>query len=438
MKNTLALKLTNKLNLTLSLKQQLKLLTLNHLQLKEEIKQELEENPFLEEVLNIEPDVFMPKDLAQGYYEEEEEKLSPLNRLAYKPSLIDVLEFQIDLEFDEKEKKIAYEIIGNLDEKGLISIPIEEIAEKLKIDVSEVEKIRRRVMRLEPAGIAAKTLEEALVVQYEEKFGENEKVERILKEDAFNLNEIDYLKHKYNLLDEELETIICSIKQLVPYPTFNFQESHTQYVEPDIYIYDLGDEFEIKINEWDIPKLKLTTQYRKLISRKDLPEETRKFLEAKLQKAIGIVKGIEQRRENLLKIAKALVEYQSEFLRKGKSYLKPLNLKDVAKKVDLHESTISRITSSKYAQTPIGLIPLKAFFATKISSVGTEGNISNEQVKALIKEIIEEEDKSKPLSDEAISKILRKEHKINIARRTVAKYREEMNIPGSRKRRIKL
>ena len=436
MKNTLALKLTNKLNLTLSLKQQLKLLTLNHLQLKEEIKQELEENPFLEEVLNIEPDVFIPKDLTQSYYDEEEENLSPLNRLAYKPSLIDVLEFQIDLEFEEKEKKIAYEIIGNLDEKGLLAVSIEEISEKLKVDVLETERIRQRIMRLEPTGVGAKTLEEALIVQYEEKFGKNEIVEKILKEDAFNLSEIDYLKNKYNLSEEELETLVCSIKQLVPYPAFNFQESNTQYVEPDIYIYDLGDKFEIKINEWDLPKLKLTTQYRKLISRKDLPEETKKFLENKLQKAIGIVKGIEQRRENLLKITKALVEYQSEFLRKGKAYLKPLNLKDIAQKVNLHESTISRITSSKYAQTPLGLIPLKAFFATKISSIGTEGNISNEQVKALIREIIEKEDKSKPLSDEAISKILRKDYKINIARRTVAKYREEMNIPGSRKRRV--
>ena len=435
MKNTLSLKLTHKLNLTLSLKQQLKLLTLNHLQLKEEIKQELEENPFLEEIANIELEYYPFKDFSQTYYEEDE-NLSPLNRLAYKPSLIDVLEFQIDLEFKDEEKEIAYEIIGNLDEKGILATNIDYISKKLKVPVEKVEEIRKRIMRLEPTGIAAEDLGEALVVQYEEKFGKDAVVEKLLKEDAFNINEKDYLKEKYKLSEEEIETIICNIKQLVPYPTFNFQESQTQYVEPDIYIYDLGDGFEIKVNEWEIPKLKLTTQYRKLISRKDLPEETRKFLEEKLQRAIGLVKGIEQRRENLIKITKALVEHQSEFLRKGKAHLKPLNLKDIAKKVNLHESTISRITSSKYAQTPIGLIPLKAFFATKISSIGTEGNISNEQVKALIKEIIDKEDKKKPLSDEAISKILRKEYKINIARRTVAKYREEMNIPGSRKRRI--
>jgi RNA polymerase sigma-54 factor len=434
MKNTLNLKLQNKLNLTISLKQQLRLLTLNYLQLKEEIKNELSENPFLEEIVNIETETVGYKDLSSNVFEDEED-FSPLNKVAYKPSLIDILEFQIDLEFDEIEKKIAYEIIGNLNEKGLLSADLKEIAKKINVSVNEVEKVRKKVMKLEPTGIGALTLEEALLVQYEEKFGKDPLIEKIFKEDLMKINDKDYIKEKYSLTDEDYENIVCSIKQLVPYPTFNFQESTTYYVEPDIFIYDLGDKFEININEWEIPKLKLTTQYKKLISQKDLPEETKKFLEEKLEKAIGIIKGIEQRRENLIKIVNTLVDYQSEFLRKGIEYLKPLTLKDVAEKVGLHESTVSRITSSKYAQTPIGVIPLKAFFATKVSSTGSGEDISAEKVKSIIREIIEKEDKKKPLSDESISKILRKEYKINIARRTVAKYREEMNIPESRKRR---
>jgi len=150
---------------------------------------------------------------------------------------------------------------------------------------------------------------------------------------------------------------------------------------------------------------------------------------------MGIIKGIEQRRDNLYRIVETLVQYQGDFLRKGKQYLKPLRMRDVAEKVNLHESTVSRIVSNKFAQTPIGMIPLKSFFSTKVSS--DNGEISKENVKFFIKELVENEDKRKPLSDEAISKIL-KEKGINVARRTVAKYREELNIPDSRLRRRKL
>ncbi len=434
MKHTLSLKLTNKIALTLSLKQQLKLLTLNKLELKEEIKTELEENPFLEEVINLESEYIPIKDLSK-YYDEDEE-ISISNRVAYKPTLLDVLQFQIDLEFDGVDKQIAEEIVGNLNEKGLLDIHIEEISKKFNVDLEKVEKVRNRVLKLEPTGIGAKNIEEALIIQYEEKFGKDKVVENIIKEDALYLNDIEYLQKKYSsLTKEELLDKICNIKQLVPYPTFNFVSHETQYIEPDIFIYETENGFNIEINETGIPNLKLTTQYKKLINKKELSEETKKFLEEKLQKAIGIIKGIQQRRENLYNITSALIRHQEEFLKKGKAYLKPLILKDIAEEVGLHESTISRIVSSKYAQTPLGVIPLKAFFASKASK--SNEDISSEKVKYLIKEIIEKEDKKKPLSDEGISKVLRKEYGIRVARRTITKYREELNIPDSRKRRIK-
>ncbi len=344
--------------------------------------------------------------------------------------------FQIDLEFDEDEKPIAYEIIGNLNDKGFLEVPVEDIAHKLKVPVEKVEEVRKKLRYLEPTGIASKDLKESLVVQYEEKFGKDEVVEKIIQEDLDKINDINYLKNKYSeLSEEEIRYIVSNIKSLTPYPTFNFETENTKFIEPDIYIYDKGDSFEIVVNEQDIPKLHLTNQYKRLINKKDLPEETKKFLEEKLQRAIGIIRGIEQRRENLYRITEALVKHQEDFLRKGKKYLKPLTMREIAREVDLHESTVSRIVSSKFAQTPIGVIPLKSFFTGKLSTA-SGGEVSTENVKSLIEELIKNEDKTKPLSDSAISKIL-KEKGINIARRTVAKYREQLNIPDSRLRRIR-
>ncbi|RMD47326.1 MAG: RNA polymerase sigma-54 factor, partial [Aquificota bacterium] len=217
-------------------------------------------------------------------------------------------------------------------------------------------------------------------------------------------------------------------------PTVNFSDDFQQYVEPDIFVYDRGDDFEIVVNERGIPALKLTTAYRRLISNKNLPPETKAFLDEKLQKARGIIDAIKQRRENLYKITKAIVNRQKDFLRKGKEYIKPLTLKDIAEEVGLHESTISRTVNSKYVQTEQGIFPLKAFFSTKLQS--SSGDVSSEKVKYMIAELIENEDKSKPLSDQAIVNIL-KDKGIKIARRTVTKYREELGIPDSRTRRRK-
>lgn len=436
LKQKLGIKLTQKLALTPSLKQQLAIILLPKLELEQTVKAELDENPFLEEVVNLEPtDNFENKNDLAKYHSEDEEDFAS-KKLVYKPTLVELLDFQIDLEFEGIEKDIAYEIVGNLDEKGYLSIPIEEIAQKLNVPVEKVEEVRQKVMRLEPTGIGALDLKEFLIVQYEEKFGKDDIAKRIIEESLEKLNDIDYLKNKYkDASEDEIKYIVCNIKTLNPYPLVNFQTEDVNYVEPDVYIYDKGDDFEIVINDTGIPKLFLTNRYKALISKKDLSPEAKQFLEEKLQKAMGIIKGIEQRRDNLYRIVETLVQYQGDFLRKGKQYLKPLRMRDVAEKVNLHESTVSRIIANKFAQTPIGMIPLKSFFSTKVNS--DNGEISKENVKFFIKELIENEDKRKPLSDEAISKML-KEKGINVARRTVAKYREELNIPDSRLRRRKL
>ncbi|WP_457636170.1 RNA polymerase factor sigma-54 [Persephonella sp.] len=433
LKQRLEVKLQNKLVLTVSLKQQLALLLLPKLELQETIKTELEENPFLEEIINIEPDYEPIKDLSKYYDEEEEKALS--NKLAYKPSLTDILDFQIEIEFEGIEKDIAREIVGNIDEKGFLSVDINEIREKLKVSPLVVENVRQKVMRLEPTGIGARDIKESLLVQYDELFGIDEISEDIINNSLDLIGNINSLSEKYpEVPEDKLKEVICNIRSLKPYPAVNYLDEPVRYIEPDVYVYDRGDRFEVVVNETQIPKLKLTTTYRRLISDKTLPEKTRKFLEEKLQKAMGIIKGIEQRRENLKKITQLLVDYQADFVRKGKEHLKPLILKDIAHQVGLHESTVSRIVSSKYVQLPTGVLPLKAFFSTKLSS--SSGDISTEKVKYMIAQLIENEDKRKPLSDQKIADIL-KSKGINVARRTVTKYREQLNIPDSRNRRMR-
>ncbi|WP_297890483.1 RNA polymerase factor sigma-54, partial [Sulfurihydrogenibium sp.] len=355
---------------------------------------------------------------------------------AYKPSLYDILQTQIDIEFEDKEREVALEIVDNLDEKGYMNKEtLKEIAEKYKLDLVYVEKIRKKVMDLEPTGLASLNLKEFLYQEYKDKYGKDKVVQEIIQQDLEKLNDKEYLKEKYNLTDDEVSEIIENIKSLRPYPLYGYEDFEIRYIEPDIFLYFTGDEekpFEIEINEYGIPKINILSQYKKVLNRKDLSEETKKFLYEKLQKAVGLVNGIQQRRENLKKLVEFLVDYQKEFILNGKEHLKPLTLKDVAKNVGLHESTVSRLVNSKYIQTPNGVIPLKTFFSNKASK--ESGNISSDHVKYLIKQLIENENQKKPYSDSDIVNLL-KQQGITVARRTVTKYREELNIPDSRKRK---
>ncbi|MGC8941037.1 MAG: RNA polymerase factor sigma-54 [Sulfurihydrogenibium sp.] len=433
MKQSLSLKLQNKLKLNLVLKQQLNIITLPKTELIQEINKELEENPFLEEVSHIAltEDTFESKT----FYEDEEE-FNPFYKLAYKPSLYDILQTQVDVEFEGKDKDVAMEIIDSVDEKGYIKQEeLERIANKYSLTLDEVEKIRKKVMTLEPTGIGALNFKEFLYQEYKDRYGKDKVVQEIIEQDLENLGNKEYLKEKYQLTDEELTEILDNIKSLRPYPLYGYEDFEITYVEPDIFLYYTGDEknpFKIEINEQGIPNINLISQYKKILNQKGLSEEAKKFLYEKLQKAIGIIQGIQQRRENLQKLVEFLVNYQKEFILNGKEYLKPLTLKDVSKQIGLHESTISRLVNSKYIQTPNGVIPLKTFFSNKASK--ESGDVSSNYVKYLIKEIIENEDPKKPYSDNDIVDIL-KQKGISVARRTVTKYREELNIPDSRKRK---
>ncbi|MEZ0324235.1 MAG: RNA polymerase factor sigma-54 [Hydrogenothermaceae bacterium] len=436
MKQSLNLKLQNKLNLTLSLKTQINLLTLSKVELLEELKKELQENPFLEEIYNIQP-IYTEKvqDLSVSY--EEEEELNPLTRIPQRHSLQHLIESQINIEFDGDD--IALEIVENIDEKGFFNGDLESIATKFKKDVRYIEKIRKKVTQLEPTGIASRDLEEFLLIQLDELEIFDPVLEDIIFEDLKELNNIDFLSQKYKLPKEDIEKKVEVIKHLKPYPLYGYEDIDIHYVEPDVFIYikpegKEGDFFDVVINDSDIPNVNFINNYKRILSKKDITPEVKEFLYQKYEKALGIIKGLQRRKENLYNLVKMLAEYQRDFLLNGRDYIKPLTLREVSEKIGLHESTISRIVSNKYAVTPQGVLPLKAFFASKASK--ESGNISSESVKYLIKNLIEKEDPEKPLSDSYLANMLKKEG-VNIARRTVAKYREEMGIPDSRKRKLK-
>lgn len=437
MKQSLNLKLQNKLNLTLSLKTQINLLTLSKTELIQEIYEELQENPFLEEISNIQieynPDLKQPT-----VFNEEDEDINPLARIPYRQSLRDIIESQINVEFESVDKDIAFEIVDGIDENGFFKESLEKIAEKYNKSVKYIESIRKRITTLEPTGLASKDLQEFFLLQLEESDEYDLILESIILDDIDRLD-VDYLSKKYNLSKDDVEQKLEIIRHFRPYPLYGYEDMQVQYVEPDIFIYiktqpKEGDYFDVVIDESDIPKLNIVSSYKRILAKKNITPEVREFLAQKYERAMGIVKGLQQRRENLYNLVKTIAEYQKDFLLNGRDYIKPLTLKEVSQKIGLHESTISRIASNKYAITPQGILPLKSFFASRASK--ESGNISSESVKYLIKDLIEKENFLKPLSDADIVNIL-KERGINIARRTVTKYREELGIPDSRKRKNK-
>lgn len=438
MKQSLNLRLQNKLQLTLSLKTQINLLTLSKVELIEEIQKELQENPFLEEIVNIQPE-YNPDLKEPILYEEDEEEINLLGRIPYRRTLRDVIENQIDMEFEGIDRDIALEIVDSLDEKGFFNEDVTVLGEKYGVGVKYVESIRKKLITLEPTGLASKDLREFFLAQLDESENFDPIVESIILDDLENINNISLLAQKYNLREEDIQHRIDIIRHFRPYPLYGYEEFDVQYIQPDIFIYLKSDPkeedyFDVVIDEMDIPKINLVSSYRRVLSRKNVSPEVREFLAQKYEKAIGMVKGIQQRRENLYNLVKFLAEYQREFLLNGRDSIKPLTLKEVSQKIGLHESTISRVVSNKHAVTPQGVLPLKAFFASRATK--DSGNISSESVKYSIRELIEKEDSRAPLSDSEIARILKKRG-INIARRTVAKYREELGIPDSRKRKLK-
>ena len=355
------------------------------------------------------------------------------------PSLADHLEWQLLLiAHDEKEKTLGKVIIGNLDENGYLTDKVEDIAESQKTTVAEVERVLSLIQAFEPAGVAARDLRECLLLQLENKTGEVAKKAYQLIENHFE----DMEKKRYppilKALDcdaEHLREILTFVGTLEPKPGRSFQENETKYITPDVSVRKIEGEYVVVLNDEPVPRLRISSYYRKLLKDKKAMDgkETKKFLENKIQSAMWLIKNIEQRRKTIFRVTEAIFRIQKDFLDVGISALKPLTLKQVADIIGMHESTVSRVTTHKYVQTERGLFELKFFFTSGLES--SDGmDVSSLSVKEKIKEMLDQEPPQKPYSDQKIMQLLN-DQGLSIARRTIAKYREELRIPSASQRR---
>ncbi len=458
---------TQKLIMTPELRQAIQILQFNNVELMEYVDKQLEVNPFLESVDNknqesvsddersndnsYEKDEFNDEidwkeitekydDLSYKYYEknsDSDEKQSFESYTSKKMSLKDHLMVQLGVSVKtNKEKRTGEFIIESLDSKGYLECSLQDISLLLNEDIVEVERILRLIQTFDPVGVGARNLGECLMIQLKEK-GIQDKNAYIIAENYLEdiaTNKIQKIAKELKISVNRVQGICDIIKMLEPKPSRGFivDSDNIRYIVPDVTIEEINGEYIIIVNDNNLPTLTISNYYKDLINNLN-DKEANKFLSDKLNSSIWLIKSIEQRRMTLYKVTESILKFQRKFFDEGKTALKPLVLKDVADDIGVHESTVSRATNGKYVQTPRGLFELKYFFASSVGENYGEG-ISSTSVKTQIQKIINEENPQKPLSDQKIAEMLG-DGGVNISRRTVAKYRDEMRIPSSSMRR---
>jgi len=466
------LKLSQQLVMTPQLQQAIKLLQLSRQELIETVQQELVENPALEERVSSETDSgdeipeassdieknvelkedTFPKETDWDNYIEEfntpgrmnfdpETKEAPKYEafVSKKDNLKDHLLWQFKmLSPDEDEERVASAVIGNLDVDGYLKTDIEEVASESQTDPEYAEYIlREKLQKLDPPGVCARSLEECLLNQLDFLGIDNYELRDFIK---YHLNDLGHNRIKNIAKDLHITTELVMeyaeiIKSLEPKPGREFYDDIPNYITPDIYVYKEGSDFVIVLNDDGFPNLHINPYYNQAVTSgsRNIDKDTKSYLRERIRSASGLIKSIYQRQRTIYRVTESILKYQREFFEKGIDHLKPMILNDIAEDLEMHASTISRVTTNKYVYTPQGMFELKFFFNSSISKKGGD-SIASVSVHDKIKKIVEEEDSKKPLSDEKISKIL-KSQGINIARRTVAKYREALRILPSSKRK---
>ena len=469
-------KLTQQLIMTPQLQMAIKLLQLSRLELVDAIQQELEENPALEEVVEV-----VQEDRAEKAEKEEkaqaeeaadakectiEEKLnddidwsnyideynspgrtnfesedkdSPRFEafVAHKKSLSEHLLWQVMMTFSEEaERRIGSVITGSLNPDGYIDVPVEEIARMTETGPEAVENVLSVMQTFDPVGVCARDLKECLLVQARHLGIDNPLVVKIVK------GHLNHLENKnYKAICRALKTnmdcvvaAVAAIRSLEPRPGRQFSDEPPQYIVPDIYVHEFEEDFVILLNDDGMPKLKVNSFYKNAIGKGEkIKGDAKEYIQDKMRSAAWLIRSIHQRQKTIYRVMESILKFQRDFFKHGISHLKPMVLRDVAQDIEMHESTISRVTTNKYAYTPQGIFELKYFFNSSINRVHG-GAIASASVQDKIRQIVENENPKKPLSDDKIAAMLEKSN-INIARRTVAKYREMLKILPSHKRK---
>jgi RNA polymerase sigma-54 factor len=374
---------------------------------------------------------------------------SPASETVEKPSfetflsspvtLPDHLQSQLAvLVMSESVRDAADNIIGNLNENGYLTATLDEIADSGQHSMAEVQEGLRIVQSLDPAGVGAKDVRECLLLQIESRNGKDGVAWQIVA-NHLKLLETRQIKEIAKQLGRPLEHVQMAldvIRHLDPYPGLRYSDQGARQVEPDVYIFKEGDEYIIQLNDDDLPQLRLNAQYRKMLDRDQEPsKEIRNYVKDRYAAAIQLIKNIEQRKQTILKVCQSIVRRQLDFLEHGIDTLKPMMIKEVAEEIGVHPSTVSRAVASKYADTPQGVFELRYFFSEAVQ--GSAGSATPLLIlKRRVKKMIEEEDTQHPLTDEQITARLKSEG-IDVTRRTVAKYREDMKIPSTHQRRVR-
>jgi RNA polymerase sigma-54 factor len=484
------LKLTQQLVMTPQLQQAIKLLQLNRLELVGLVQQELEENPVLEEVLDgdevdtpagdevegeagageaadadastaepadaevevereptdaekvadVEWQDYMDSHPQTGIREAvgADDRPSIESTMTRRPTLAEHLEWQLQLSTLPVEERVAANvIIGNLDDRGFLRSSIDELARQAGVHEEVVERTLVKVHDLDPAGVAARDLKECLSIQLRSLEIDDPLVLQIVEEALDRLIKRDFrgVAKQLGVSIEEVAAAAAVIGRLEPRPGRGFDSDEPVYITPDIYVYKIGDEFHVVLNDDGLPRLRINGLYRDVLAKKDksVSKDTKDYVHEKVRSAMWLIKSIHQRQRTIYKVMLSIIKHQRNFFDRGISHLKPLNLRDVADDIEMHESTVSRVTTNKYVHTPQGIFELKYFFNSSINRVEGEA-IASESVKDRIRRLIANEDPRRPLSDQRIAEML-KVANIDIARRTVTKYRESMNLLSSTKRR---
>ena len=479
MEARLSLRQSQRVVMTPLLQQAIQLLQLSTLELQDVVQKELLENPLLEEVT---PDTPEPTDApvtpdsppaptveqvteapptterqtddlpfdfnavmsADDDHEErslvsqeDREDLPFENVVRTHLSLADHLEEQLRYASEDAAvRRIGAQIIGNLDEDGYLRAELEEIAQRCGATAEEVARVLELVQGFDPPGVAARSIQECLLLQLKRDPLPDPVSVEIIETYFDDLSRRRYqdIARAMKLPVDRIMESVEEIMGLEPKPGRRFGGNDSRYIVPDVFVYKLGNDYTIVLNEDGIPRLRVNSLYRSLLRGAGSGDEAKQYVEQKLRSALWLIKSVDQRQRTLRKVTQSIVKFQREFLDRGLPHLRPLSLRDVGEDIGMHESTISRVTTNKYVETPQGLFELKFFFHSGIAS-GDGEMVSSVSVKKMIQDILAAEDSAKPQSDQEVAHALQKRG-LTIARRTVAKYREELGILPSHQRRL--